>query len=223
MFNILLAEDEKDIRYMMAEYLSNNGYKIFEAADGEAALDILYEEHIDLLITDVMMPKVSGYFLTKDLREAGYDLPVLMITAKESIDDKETGYRSGTDDYMVKPIILRELLLRVNALLKRAKISSEKIINLKNSSFDYDSFTAIVNGNNIKLPKKEFLLLFLLLSMPGKIFTRQQLLNEIWGFDCESGESTISVHISRLREKLSSCADFEIITVKGIGIKVLMK
>ncbi|MDO5522010.1 MAG: response regulator transcription factor [bacterium] len=223
MFNILIAEDERDIRHMMSEYLSNNGYNIFEAADGEAALDVLDETYIDLLITDIMMPKMNGYHLTKVLREAGYELPILMITAKETIDDKENGYRSGTDDYMVKPIVLRELLLRVNALLKRVKTTSEKKITLRTSAFDLDSFTAVVNGKSVEIPKKEFMLLFCLLSRPGKIFTRQQLLDEIWGYDTESGEGTVNVHISRLRERLRGCTDFEIVTVKGLGIKAVLK
>ena len=223
MFTVLIAEDETDIRHMMSEYLRNSGYHTIEAADGEAALTIIDEAHVDLLITDIMMPKMNGYHLTKDLRNAGYELPILMITAKETIDDKETGYRSGTDDYMVKPVVLRELLLRVNALLKRAKTASEKKITLKNAVFDFESLTAVVNGTPIEIPKKEFLLLFRLLSSPDKIFTRQQLLDEIWGFDSESGEGTINVHISRLREKLGNCNDFEIVTVKGLGIKAVLK
>jgi len=222
MFNILIAEDESDIRHMIAEYLKNNGFNTFEAADGESALSILDETHIDLLITDIMMPKINGYILTKDLRGFGYELPILMVTAKETIDDVETGFRSGTDDYMVKPVVLRELLLRVNALLKRAKIASDKIIKLKNSEFNYETFTAVINGKSFSIPKKEFLLLFRLLSQPGKIFTRQQLLDEIWGYDSQSGEGTVNVHISRLRERFADCQDFEIITVKGLGIKVMI-
>lgn len=219
MFNILIAEDEKDIRHMMAEFLSNNGFSTFEAIDGKHALDVLGSTHIDLLITDVMMPKINGFSLVKDLREAGFELPILMITAKETIDDKETGFRSGTDDYMVKPIILRELLLRVNALLKRAKITSEQKITLKSISLDYESYVVQIDGNPIDLTKKEFLLLFKLLSHPNKIFTRQQLLDEIWGYDSDSGEATVSVHISRIREKCSPCKDFEIVTIKGLGVK----
>lgn len=223
MFHILVVEDERDIRQMMGEYLRANGYQVFEASNGEEAFALMEGHHIDLLITDIMMPKVNGYTLTADLRNAGYDLPILMITAKEAIDDKEAGFQSGTDDYMVKPIILRELALRVQALLKRAKIASEKQIRLANSYFDLDSLTAQVNGQEITMPKKEFLLLFRLLTQPGKIFTRQQLLDEIWGLDSESGEGTVNVHIFRLRDRLSTCQDFEIITVKGLGIKVVLR
>lgn len=223
MFHILVVEDERDIRQMIGEYLRTNGYHVFEASNGDEALRMMEAQHIDLLITDIMMPKINGYTLTKDLRAAGYELPILMITAKETIDDKETGFQSGTDDYMVKPIILRELTLRVQALLKRAKIAAEKQITLKHSYFNLDSFTACINGETIAIPKKEFLVLFRLLTQPGKIFTRQQLLDEIWGFDNESGEGTVNVHISRLRERLSACQDFDIVTVKGLGIKVVLR
>ncbi len=223
MFHILVVEDERDIRQMIGEYLRTNGYHVFEASNGDEALRMMEAQHIDLLITDIMMPKINGYTLTKDLRAAGYELPILMITAKETIDDKETGFQSGTDDYMVKPIILRELALRVQALLKRAKIAAEKQIILKHSYFNLDSFTACINGETIAIPKKEFLVLFRLLTQPGKIFTRQQLLDEIWGFDNESGEGTVNVHISRLRERLSACQDFDIVTVKGLGIKVVLR
>ena len=223
MFHILVVEDERVIRQMIGEYLRTNGYHVFEASNGDEALRMMEAQHIDLLITDIMMPKINGYTLTKDLRAAGYELPILMITAKETIDDKETGFQSGTDDYMVKPIILRELALRVQALLKRAKIAAEKQIILKHSYFNLDSFTACINGETIAIPKKEFLVLFRLLTQPGKIFTRQQLLDEIWGFDNESGEGTVNVHISRLRERLSACQDFDIVTVKGLGIKVVLR
>ncbi|MGL5549187.1 MAG: response regulator transcription factor [Culicoidibacterales bacterium] len=223
MFQILVVEDEQDIRQMMGEYLRANGYQVFEASNGEEALTLMEAHHIDLLITDIMMPKVNGYTLTADLRNAGYELPILMITAKETIDDKEAGFQSGTDDYMVKPIILRELSLRVQALLKRAKIAAEKQITLAHSYFDLDSLTAQVNGQDIAMPKKEFLLLFRLLTQPGKIFTRQQLLDEIWGLDSESGEGTVNVHVSRLRDRLGDCQDFEIVTVKGLGIKVVLR
>ncbi len=223
MFNILIAEDEKDIRRMMCEYLSNNCFSVYEAENGEAALDILYNNHIDLLITDIMMPKMNGYSLTRELRDAGYDMPILMVTAKETIDDKETGFNSGTDDYMVKPIILKELLLRINALLKRAKIASDKRISIGDTELDYETFRATINNQVTDIPKKEFMLLFRLLSQPGRIFTRQQIMDEIWGFDTESDEHTVNVHISRLRERLSKCNDFEIVAVKGLGYKVVVK
>lgn len=223
MFNILIAEDEKDIRRMMCEYLENNGFSVSCAANGQTALDILAGTHIDLLITDIMMPKMNGYTLTRELREAGYELPILMVTAKETIDDKETGFNSGTDDYMVKPIVLKELLLRVNALLKRAKIASEKRITVGGTTLDYNTFTVTIDKVAAEIPKKEFMLIFRLLSQPGRIFTRQQIMDEIWGFDTESCEHTISVHISKLRERFTDCKDFDIVTVKGLGYKAVVK
>ncbi len=222
MFKILLAEDEKDIRKMMSEYLENNGFSVYQAENGQVALEILEGIQIDLLITDIMMPKIDGYSLTKDLRSAGYDLPVLMITAKETIDDKEYGYNSGTDDYMVKPIILKEMLLRVNALLKRAQIASSKKIRIGETVLDYDTFLISIKSENIEIPKKEFMLLFKLLSQPGRIFTRQQIMDDIWGYDTESDSHTVNVHVSRLRERFENCKDFEIVTVKGLGYKAVV-
>ena len=221
MFNILIAEDENDIRKMMCEYLQNNGFTVFEANNGEKAMDELDKVHIDLLITDIMMPKLNGYTLVRELREAKYEMPILMITAKETIEDKETGFNSGTDDYMVKPIVLREMLLRVNALLKRAKITNEKRIIVGNTTLDYEAFTVTNNKETFELPQKEFRLLFKLLSQPNRIFTRRQLMDEIWGYDSESGDSTVKVHISRLRERFNACKDFEIVTVKGLGYKAV--
>lgn len=221
MFNILVCEDEKNIRKLMCEYLSKDGYNVFESENGELALDILNENHIDLLITDIMMPKMDGYELSKDLRETGYDLPILMITAKETIDDKKRGFKSGTDDYMVKPIDMDEMLLRVSALLRRAKIASDKKLIIGNYIFDYNNFAVTVSNECIYVPKKEFQLIFKLLSQPNRIFTRHQLMDEIWGYDSESDEQTINVHIRRLREKFQGNKDFDIITVKGLGYKAV--
>ncbi len=223
MFNILIVEDEKDILHMMSEYLTNNGFHVYEASNGEVALALLEEQYIDLLITDIMMPHMDGYTLIKELREAGYDMPILMTTAKESIEDKVQAYNSGTDDYMVKPIILREMLLRVNSLLKRARVNSEKKLIIHNTILDYESFTIIQEGEEIAVAKKEFLLLFKLLSEPNKIFTKHQIMDEIWGYDSESDDSTIKVHISKIRDKCRENQDFEIITVKGLGYKAVLK
>lgn len=187
------------------------------------ALDLLDAHHIDLMITDIMMPAVDGYTLTQDLREAGNTMPVLMITAKDTIDDKEIGYRSGTDDYMVKPIILKEMLLRVRALLRRANIASQKRIVIGTSDLNYNTFVATIRGIPLELPKKEFLLLFLLLSQPERIFTRQQLMDEIWGYDTASDPHTVNVHINRLRKQIQHSKDFSIITVKGLGYKAVIK
>ncbi len=222
MFNILVVEDEKDIRYMMSEYLLNHGFHVYEAENGEVALQLLEKQYIDLLITDIMMPCMNGYTLVQELRNVGNELPVLMITAKEAIEDKELAFSSGADDYMVKPIILKEMLLRVNSLLKRVKINHEKKLQINQTTLDYESFTVKQGVKEIILTKKEFLLLFKLLSEPNKIFTKNQIMDEIWGYDSESDDGTIKVHISKIRDKFKGTNDFEIVTVKGLGYKAVI-
>jgi DNA-binding response OmpR family regulator len=221
MFNILVCEDDNNIRRLISHYLKKEGYKVLEASDGEEALKVLDGHHIDLMITDIMMPKIDGLELTADLRSAGYDMPILMITAKETIEDKTDGFSSGVDDYMVKPIDMDEMLLRVSALLRRARIASDKKIEMKDMVLEYDSLTLTTKDKVLELPKKEFQLLFKLLSQPKRIFTRQQLMDEIWGFDATSDERTVDVHIKRLREKLTHIEAFEIVTVRGLGYKAV--
>jgi DNA-binding response OmpR family regulator len=219
MFNILVCEDDRNIRNLMIKFLKKDGYEVFESENGAQALDVLDSSHIDLLITDVMMPVKDGIQLSLELREAGYKLPILIITARESIEDKKTGFSSGADDYMVKPIDMDEMLMRVSALLRRSGISSDKKIVIGSTTIDYTDFMIRVNNDVINLPKKEFQLLFKLLSQPNRIFTRTQLMDEIWGFDIESEERTVDVHIKRLREKFADNRDFEVITVRGLGYK----
>lgn len=223
MFNILVAEDNADMRELFCTVLEQNGYKAFPAADGEEALDVMDREYIDLIIADIMMPRMNGYELTEELRRSKYTLPILMVTAKDQIYDMERGFHSGTDDYMVKPVNMRELILRVEALLRRAKISSEKKITVGSTVLDYDAMTVTVNGVESTLPQKEFYLLYKLLSYPNKIFTRQQLMDEIWGMYTESDERTINTHINRLRDRFEGCDDFEIVTVRGLGYKAVKK
>jgi DNA-binding response OmpR family regulator len=218
---ILVVEDDDNIRKLMSKYLIRDGHKVLEATDGMVALDILDHEHIDLMISDIMMPKMDGYTLTKELRDANYDFPILMITAKERIEDKKKGFLLGTDDYMVKPINLDEMTFRVQALLRRAKINSDKKIEIGDVLLDGDAFTVKTKNEVLDLPQKEFLLLFKLLSYPGKIFTRQALMEEIWGYDTDTDERTIDVHIKRLREKFGEVEEFTIVTVKGLGYKVV--
>lgn len=220
MFNILVVDDNDSIRKLMRTYLIRNGYKVFDAADGLQALEIIDKEHVDLIIADIMMPNMDGLSLTRELRTSRFNFPILMITAKESIDDKKKGFQAGTDDYMVKPIDFDEMLLRVSALLRRAKISNEHKIVIGDVTLDYDSLTVATAKDVILLPKKEFYLLFKLLSYPNKIFTRQDLMNEIWGFDNDTDERTVDVHIKRLREKFDSLKEFNIVTVRGLGYKV---
>jgi DNA-binding response OmpR family regulator len=217
--SILVADDHANIRNLMATYLVRAGYQVHRAADGEDALEILDHAHIDLLIVDVMMPRLDGYGLTRALRDAGYTLPILMITAKERIEDKTLGFQAGTDDYMVKPIDFDEMLLRVSALLRRARIVNEHRIVIGEVILESDSLTVRTPDGSITLPPKEFFLLFKLLSYPQKIFTRRDLMDEIWGMDHETDERTVDVHIKRLRERFEHLPDFRIITIRGLGYK----
>ncbi|MDF2542486.1 MAG: response regulator with CheY-like receiver domain and winged-helix DNA-binding domain [Herbinix sp.] len=219
MFHILVVDDNENIRKLMKTYLLQEGYEVFTASDGLEALDVLEKEHIDLLIVDIMMPNMDGYTLTDELRASKYNFPILMVTAKETIEDKKRGFMAGTDDYMVKPIDFDEMLMRVSALLRRAKISNEHKIVIGDVTLDYETLIVTTNKESILLPQKEFYLLFKLLSYPKKIFTRQALMDEIWGLDNDTDERTVDVHIKRLREKFDDLEEFKIITVRGLGYK----
>ena len=223
MFNILVVEDNPDMRELFCTVLSDSGYRVIPAVDGANALKAMEKEYIDLIVADVMMPNMDGYELTKSLRDAGYDLPVLIVTAKDQFDDIQSGFRSGADDYMIKPINVRELVLRVEALLRRAKISSEKKIVVGSTVLNYDALTVTIHGEETLLPQKEFYLLYKLLSYPKRIFTRQQLMDEIWGMFSKTDERTVNTHINRLRERFRDCEDFEIVTVRGLGYKAVKK
>jgi len=222
-FNILIAEDDKNLRKLISATLKQNGYNSFVAEDGEKALNIIDNEHIDLVISDIMMPNLDGYDLTESLRESGYNMPILMVTAKETFDDKKKGFVVGADDYMVKPIDIEEMILRIGALLRRSKISNEHRVYVGDIVLDYDEISVSINGEKTTLPKKEFYLLFKLLSYPEVIFTRRQLLDEIWGMDNDVDERTVDVHIKRLREKYYDLEEFEIVTVRGLGYKAVKK
>lgn len=221
MFNILVVEDNADMRELFCTVLSDSGYHAIPALDGMDALGIMDKEYIDLIVADIMMPNMDGYELTRSLRAANYDLPILMVTAKDQFEDIQRGFRSGTDDYMVKPINVKELVLRVEALLRRAKISSEKKIVVGSTVLNYDALTVTFHGQETTLPQKEFYLLYKLLSYPNKIFTRQQLMDEIWGMFSETDERTVNTHINRLRERFRDCEDFQIVTVRGLGYKAV--
>lgn len=222
-FNILIAEDDKNLRKLISATLKQNGYNSFIAEDGEKALNIIDNEHIDLVISDIMMPNLDGYDLTESLRESGYNMPILMVTAKETFDDKKKGFVVGADDYMVKPIDIEEMILRIGALLRRSKISNEHRVYVGDIVLDYDEISVSKNREKTTLPKKEFYLLFKLLSYPEVIFTRRQLLDEIWGMDNDVDERTVDVHIKRLREKYYDLEEFEIVTVRGLGYKAVKK
>lgn len=223
MFTVLVAEDNADMRELFCTVLTDSGYRCVPARDGSEALDATEREYIDLIIADIMMPNMDGYELTRILRESGSDIPILIVTAKDQFDDMQRGFRAGGDDYMIKPINVKELVLRVEALLRRARISSEKRIVVGSTVLNYDALTVTVHGEETILPQKEFYLLYKLLSYPNKIFTRPQLMDEIWGMFSETDERTVNTHINRLRERFSDCEDFEIITVRGLGYKAVKK
>ena len=222
MFKILVVEDNKNMRKLMVTYLKRNNYETMEAEDGEKALEIMENNHVDLIISDIMMPNMDGYELTKELRNANYMLPILFVTAKDSIDDKREGFLLGVDDYMVKPVDMDEMVLRVGVLLRRANIINQRKLKIKNVVLLYDEYT-LKKGNKIyNLPQKEFQLLYKLLSFPNKIFTRQDLIDEIWGLDNESDFRTVDVHIKRLREKFNDFDEFKIVTIRGVGYKAII-
>lgn len=221
MFTILVVEDNADMRELFCTVLSDSGYRCIPAADGLEALDCMDKDYIDLIVADIMMPGMDGYELTKTLRNANCQIPILMVTAKDQFEDMRRAFRSGTDDYMVKPIRLEELVLRVEALLRRAKISSDKKIVVGSTVLDYDALTVTIRGEETILPQKEFYLLYKLLSYPNKIFTRPQLMDEIWGMFSETDERTVNTHINRLRDRFAGCTDFTIVTVRGLGYKAV--
>ena len=218
MATILLVEDDDSMRLLTTAKLKHR-FNMVCARDGVEALEVLEHRAVDLIIADVMMPRMDGYTLVKTLRERGDPIPVLLLTAKQSLEDKREGFSSGIDDYMTKPVNYEELTWRINALLRRAHIANEQRIVAGNTVLDSTSYTVTTGDRRLELPPKEFELLYKLLSYPGQIFTRNQLLDDIWGYDSESGEDTVKTHISRLRNKLRDTEDFRIVTVKGLGYK----
>lgn len=223
MFNIMVVEDNENTRKLMEAVLKENGYNPILAKDGIEALEILDRQHVDLIILDIMMPKMDGYEFTETLREARCHIPILMVTAKESPSDKKKGFILGTDDYMVKPVDEEEMILRIRALLRRARIASDHKIVIGDTELDYDQLAIKHRGKSETIPQKEFMLLFKLLSYPNKIFTRRQLIDEIWGLDSDSDERTVDVHINRLRDRFRDNEDFEIVTIRGLGYKAVKK
>ncbi len=219
MFSILVVEDDATLNKMICAKLRQEHFHPVPAFDGEEALQILDREYIDLIICDIMMPKKDGYTLTKELRDASYKLPVLMITARGQMEDLEKGFQAGTDDYMVKPIRMKEMILRVNALLRRARIANDRKLTVGRAVLDADALTVQIGDDRFEMPPKEFFLLFKLLSNPDKIFTRLELMDELWGMDTEADERAVDSHIKKLRRKFENYPDFKIITVRGLGYK----
>lgn len=223
MFNILVVDDDKNTRMLFRAVLEAERYTVLTACNGEEALTVMDNNHVDLVVLDVMMPKMDGYEFTGLLRQNDNNLPILMVSAKQLPEDKKKGFLVGTDDYMTKPIDEEEMLLRIKALLRRAKIVNERKIVVGDVVLDYDAMT-VTRGKDVQeLPQKEFLLLYKLLSYPGKIFTRIQLMDEIWGADSETGWETVTVHIGRLRKRFEGWTEFQIVSVRGLGYKAVKK
>ncbi|MBQ5612080.1 MAG: response regulator transcription factor [Clostridia bacterium] len=222
MFQILIVEDDKNARRLMEAILTRYGYEPITACDGVEALEIMDRKHVDLIILDVMMPRMDGYEFTNTLRMAGCNIPILMVTARETQNDKKRGFIIGADDYMVKPVDEEEMILRIAALLRRSQIAGERKLTVGQTTLFYDSLSVKTPKGMMELPQKEFLLLFKLLSYPNKIYTRRQLMDEIWDMDSESDERTVDVHVSRVRERFRENGDFQIITVRGLGYKAVI-
>ena len=221
MFKILIAEDDIELRELFKHILVKNGYSVTGVSNGQEALDQLDKSYFDLVISDIMMPVLDGYELVHSLRESGNNIPVLTVTAKDAFDDMRLGFLSGMDDYMVKPVNVNELVLRVGALLRRAQVINERRLTIGSTVMACDSLTITCNSESMILPQKEFMLLYKMASYPGKIFTRQQLMDEIWGYDSDSDTHTVDVHIGRLRERFRDNPDFKIVTIRGVGYKVV--
>ena len=221
MLKIMIAEDDQELCQLFSHVLTKNGYAVKGVADGQKALEAMEQDYFDLLISDIMMPKVDGYELVRQLRERGNQTPVMMITARDAFDDMRQGFLSGTDDYMVKPINVNEMVLRVGALLRRSQMIHDRRQTVGGTVMELDSLTVTFNGESQILPQKEFMLLYKMISYPGKIFTRYQLMEEIWGYDNESDTHTVDVHIGRLRECFRENPDFKIVTIRGVGYKAV--
>ena len=221
MFKLLVVEDDRELNKTVCSYLNRNGYEAVGCLGANEAYDAMYGGTLfDLILSDIMMPEMDGYELVRSLRDAGNTTPILMITAKDAFDDMRMGFLSGTDDYMVKPINVNEMVLRVQALLRRAQMINEHRQSIGGTVLEYDTFTVTFGDKKMVLPQKEFMLLYKLVSYPGRIFTRQQLMDDIWGYDSNSDTHTIDVHIGRLRERLRENEDFSIVTMRGVGYKV---
>jgi len=221
MLKILIAEDDRELRQLFSHVLMKNGYTVKGVSNGKEALDAMDNDYYDLIISDIMMPVMDGYEFVSLLRDSGNQTPVMMITAKDAFDDMRLGFISGSDDYMVKPVNVNEMVLRVGALLRRSQMINDRRQVIGNTVLECDSLTVITENESVVLPQKEFMLLYKMVSYPGKIFTRHQLMDEIWGYDNESDTHTIDVHIGRLRDRFRENHDFKIVTMRGVGYKVV--
>lgn len=220
MFKILIAEDDRELRMLFQRVLTQNGYSVRGVENGKEALAALELDYVDLIISDIMMPVMDGYELVRSLREANYQIPVLMITAKDAFEDMRLGFLSGSDDYMIKPVNVNEMVLRVGALLRRAQMITDRRQVIGNTELLADSLTVLSMDGAQVLPQKEFMLLYKMVSFPGRIFTRQQIMDDIWGYEADTDTHTVDVHIARLRERFKDNSDFQIVTIRGVGYKV---
>lgn len=223
MFRILVVEDDRELNRSVCAFLEQRGYEALGCLGAEEAYDALYRGVFDLIISDIMMPEIDGFELVKTVRTHNENIPILFMTARDDLDAKQRGFRAGIDDYMVKPIDLDELYLRIGALLRRARIAASRRIELGEFLMDADEHTAYLRGEEIPLTSREFSLLYKLLSYPKKTFTRSQLMDEFWDPDTASGPRTVDVYMTKLRSKLAECKDFEIVTVHGLGYKAVVK
>lgn len=223
MFNILIVEDDKALNKSFCSFLNQHGYNTVGCLSAEEAFVAMYETVFDMIISDIMMPEIDGFEFAKNVRKVNETIPILFVTARDDFASKENGYKSGIDDYMVKPIDLDELLLKIGAILRRAGINNSKILTVGNFTMNLNEYTAYLNGEEITLTVREFSLLYKLLSYPKKAFTRSQLMDEFWEADTESGTRTVDVYMTKLRAKLAECDSFEIVTVRGLGYKAVLK
>lgn len=223
MFKILIVEDDSELRDLFCAVLRGHGYSSIPATDGVDAMEVLEKNHVDLVITDVMMPRMDGVSFIRELREAGDTVPILIVTAKGGAADKQAGFRAGADDYMVKPVDVNEVVWRVEALLRRSQINNQRKVKIGDTVLSRDALMVSGISGAVELPPKEFYLLYKLAASPGRIFTRDQIMQEIWGPDSDTDVHTLDVHISRLREKFKNNPDFEIVTVRGVGYKAVRK
>ena len=223
MFSILVVEDDAGTRKLMETVLLQNGFHPQLAENGLEALELMDQKHVDLVVLDIMMPLMDGYEFAKTLRQSDCTLPILMVTAREDIEDKRKGFLVGTDDYMVKPVNNDELVMRINALLRRSKIANEHKLTIGETTFDYEELSVKRDGGSVTLPKKEFLIIYKLLAYPNRIFTRLQIMDEVWDLETSTDEHSVDVHINRLRNRFKDNPDFEIVTIRGLGYKAVIK
>ena len=223
MFKVLVVEDDRELNHTVCTFLNQNGYEAIGCLDANTAYDAMFEHIFDIIISDIMMPEIDGYEFAHEVRKMNKEIPILFMTARDDFESKRKGFSAGVDDYMVKPVDLNELLLRIEALLRRSKIATNKKLEIGSVVLDIEEYTAYLNGEEITLTVREFNLIYKLLSYPKKTFTRQQLMDEFWDSESASSPRVVDVYMTKIRDKFAKCTDFEIITVHGLGYKAVLK